>query len=302
MKKNHLRKFIGVAFLALSLVAAAVPASTSKAAGTELSDYVTVKAKTGQKKATITLYDESIGTGKVLAQGSQNINSFEFYTFDISLNERLKAGYSFVGCTTDYDTELKLNTTAHSINISGAIQRDFSINIALSHTTHVVDSWKTVKEATHTEDGLQEGTCEYCKEKQTKEIPALSHDTGISEWSSDSDFHWHACSCGEALDKKAHTFGDWTVTKEATTTEKGIKQRKCTICNYTESAEIAMIAAPSTKPTTTSTSTSPKASETSETKSASPKTGDNTNIILWSILALISISGVSVCVKRKLTK
>lgn len=301
MKKNFLHKLISATVLTLSLIAAAVPASTSKAAGTKLSDYVTVNAETGRQKATITLYDGSIGTGKVLAQESLNIRSFEFYTFDISLNEPLKAGYSFVDCTTDYGTELTLNTTKHSINISGAIQRDFSINIALSHTTHVVDKWTTERDATHTAEGLQKGTCKYCGEQQIKIIPALAHDENL-EWSSDSDSHWHACSCGEALDKKAHAFGDWTVTKEATTTEKGIKQRKCTICNYTESAEIAMIAAPSTKPTTTSTSTSPKASETSETKSASPKTGDNTNIILWSILALISISGVSVCVKRKLTK
>lgn len=301
MKKNFLHKLISATVLTLSLIAATIPASTSKAMS-PLSDYVTVNAETGRQKATITLYDGSIETGAVLATNQLDIYSGDYYAFDILLNEPLKAGYSFVDCTTDYGEALTLNRTAHSINISGIIQGNFSIDIALSHTTHVVDNWTTEKDATHTEAGLQKGTCKYCHETQTKEIPALGHDTEISEWSSDSDFHWHACSCGEALDKKAHTFGDWTITKEATTTEKGIKQRKCTICNYTESAEIAMIAAPSTKPTTTSTSTSPKASETGETKSASPKTGDNTNIILWSILALISISGVSVCVKRKLTK
>lgn len=300
MKKNFLHKLISATVLTLSLIAATIPASTSKAMS-PLNKYVTVTASKGAARATITLYDESIENGAVLASERLDIYSGGYYEFNILLNEPLKAGYSFVDCKTKYEA-LELNTTEHSINIRGIIQSNFSIDIALSHTTHVVDSWTTVKDATHTEDGLQEGICKYCKEKQTKEIPALGHDTGISEWSSDSDSHWHACSCGEALDKKAHTFGDWTVTKEATTTEKGIKQRKCTICNYTESAEIAMIAAPSTKPTTTSTSTSPKASETSETKSASPKTGDNTNIILWSILALISISGVSVCVKRKLTK
>lgn len=302
MKKNFLHKLISATVLTLSLIASTIPASTSKAMS-PLSDYVEVTASKGAAKATITLYDESIENGAILASERLDIYSGGYYEFNILLNEPLKAGYSFIDYKTNYGPlTLTPTPTGHSINISGIIQGNFSIDIALSHTTHVVDNWTTEKDATHTEAGLQKGTCKYCHETQTKEIPALGHDTEISEWSSDSDFHWHACSCGEALDKKAHTFGDWTITKEATTTEKGIKQRKCTICNYTESAEIAMIAAPSTKPTTTSTSTSPKASETGETKSASPKTGDNTNIILWSILALISISGVSVCVKRKLTK
>lgn len=300
MKKNHLRKFIGVAFLALSLVAAAVPASTSKAAGATLSDYVTVTApaptpSSGYHNMTIWLYDgDTLVSDRIqIADG--------IYDFDILLNEDLRDGYSFGENSETTAYQLQFTNTGDTINISGLMQ-SFQVHLYLTHDNHVVNNWITVKDATHTEDGLQEGTCKYCNEKQTKKIPALGHDTEFSEWSSDSDSHWHACSCGEALDKEAHTFGDWTITKEATTTEKGIKQRKCTVCNYTESAEIAMIAAPSTKPTTTSTSTSPKASETSETKSASPKTGDNTNIILWSILALISISGVSVCVKRKLTK
>ncbi len=39
-----------------------------------------------------------------------------------------------------------------------------------------------------------------------------------------------------------HTFGDWTVTKEATYTETGLQERTCTSCGYVETEEIAKIA------------------------------------------------------------
>lgn len=39
-----------------------------------------------------------------------------------------------------------------------------------------------------------------------------------------------------------HTFGDWTVTKEATYTEPGLQERTCTGCGYVETEEIEKIA------------------------------------------------------------
>ena len=35
-----------------------------------------------------------------------------------------------------------------------------------------------------------------------------------------------------------HSFGNWTVTKEATAVENGLKERTCTVCGYTEKEEI----------------------------------------------------------------
>ena len=63
-----------------------------------------------------------------------------------------------------------------------------------------------------------------------------------SDWTSDATDHWHTCSgCEELLDKAAHTFGEWSVVKEATETAKGSEKRSCTECGFEESREIPQL-------------------------------------------------------------
>ena len=69
----------------------------------------------------------------------------------------------------------------------------------------------------------------------------------------------------------AHTYGDWTVTKEATATEKGSKERTCSVCGYKEIVEIS---ATGTKDNTI------------------PKTGYYNSIALWIALMFVSCTGV----------
>lgn len=58
--------------------------------------------------------------------------------------------------------------------------------------------------------------------------------TFAEEWSRDESNHWHAATCEHDItDSKAeHSFGEWTVTKEATCTENGERKTTCTICGY----------------------------------------------------------------------
>ncbi len=61
-------------------------------------------------------------------------------------------------------------------------------------------------------------------------------------WESDETQHWHECEnpgCDiQENAKAAHTFGDWTVTKEASATEAGSKERTCSVCSYKETVTI----------------------------------------------------------------
>ena len=69
-----------------------------------------------------------------------------------------------------------------------------------------------------------------CKDPE----PAHEH-TFSDSWSKDATHHWHATTCGhptEVSGKAAHSFGDWTTTKEATEEIEGNKERSCTICGY----------------------------------------------------------------------
>ena len=87
-----------------------------------------------------------------------------------------------------------------------------------------------------------------------------------------------------------HTYGDWKVTKEATETEEGSRERGCAVCEYVQTEAIP--AAGTGEPTDSTEPTDPakpeqpgKPSEQTE----SPQTGNNSNMFLW--VALLFASG-----------
>lgn len=62
-----------------------------------------------------------------------------------------------------------------------------------------------------------------------------NHTKDDSKWVSDATSHWHACTgCSEQLEKANHTVASdkWTIDKEATTTEEGLRHGKCTVCGH----------------------------------------------------------------------
>lgn len=84
---------------------------------------------------------------------------------------------------------------------------------------------------------------------------------------------------GNEVDATGHTWGKWKVIKEATTTETGKKERVCERCDYKEIAVISII--------------SNKEQPTTSTKpDTAVKTGDSTNILLWSMVMVISLAGM----------
>ena len=107
---------------------------------------------------------------------------------------------------------------------------------------------------------------------------ALKHDT---------THHWDECACKDVQNKELHKYGDWTVTKEATEQEAGEKEHTCTVCGYTEKAEIEKLPA-TTEPTKPGTDTKP---DTKPGKD-NPATGDNSHMALWFALLLVSGAGV----------
>lgn len=86
----------------------------------------------------------------------------------------------------------------------------------------------------------------------------------------DATHHWDECQCKDVQNKELHKYGDWKVTKEATETAKGEKEHTCTVCGYTEKAEIPM--------------------------RTNVQTGDNSSFALWAALFTLSASAVTVTV------
>ena len=132
------------------------------------------------------------------------------------------------------------------------------------------------KDATHTADGnIEHYACAVCeklyadssaaKEVTAEEvvIPMIPHDYKPGQ---DEENHFEVCECGDKINVEAHT-GDWTIIKEAEVGVAGSKERVCTKCGYKQVVEIPAIGTPST--------------------------GDESNLVLWMALMVISACGMT---------
>lgn len=151
------------------------------------------------------------------------------------------------------------------------------------------------KAATCTEDGnIEYYTCSVCGKiyedaAGTIEIsladtvlPATGHSYG-TEYEHNSAEHWHECAtCGDRIDVGAHTFGEWTVTEEATATEDGSRERTCSVCGATETEVIP--ATGSGEETTAPTDT---------TEEVTSNTG---TIILWVVIAVVVVAAAAIII------
>ena len=164
---------------------------------------------------------------------------------------------------------------------------------------HTAGEWIIDTPATATTDGSKHKECTVCGYTMaTETIPATGggeHTHSYSSnWKYDADNHWHECSCSDKADKAAHDF-KWVVDKEATATQKGSKHEECKVCGYKKAAVEIPATGFTTKPTDP-TQTNPN------TGTESPKTGDNSNMILWIPLLFISggaVIGITVYRKKK---
>ena len=121
------------------------------------------------------------------------------------------------------------------------------------------------------------------------------------KWSFNADGHWHACTvdgCDVKADSAAHEF-QWVVDKEATTTEKGSKHEKCTVCGYEKKAvEIPVIE----NGTTGGDQNNGNAGNGTKADAANgSKTGDTMPIGMLAVLMLAAAAGIAFC-GRKLYK
>lgn len=141
-----------------------------------------------------------------------------------------------------------------------------------SVAAHSAGDWVTDAPATETAAGRRHKSCTVCNYVLvTEDIPALSHThTYGTDWKSDSSNHWNECACGAHMNLAAHTYGAWSTTQAASATEKGSKQRLCSVCGYVERMEI------------------PAAG-----RADTPQTGDSNQGLLW-ILLLLAPIGVSI--------
>lgn len=139
----------------------------------------------------------------------------------------------------------------------------------ISTTEHSFGEWVVTKPATVADAGERERTCEACTATQKEAIPKL--DAPPCEHTETEKRNAKTASCTEtgytgdmcctacdAVVKKgtvtlmlAHSFGEWSITKPATTAETGVRIRTCSGCSSTQTEIIPIIDPESCKHETT---------------------------------------------------
>lgn len=102
---------------------------------------------------------------------------------------------------------------------------------------HLFSDWEVTLNPTEDNEGTKERRCLICSYVEIKDVDKLPHTHKFSEsWDSNSTHHWHSSTCGDnVVDQFAlHSFSDWVVTLNPTEDETGVKERKCSVCDYIE--------------------------------------------------------------------
>ena len=129
-----------------------------------------------------------------------------------------------------------------------------------SYTSHSWGSWTTTKAATCTSSGTQTRTCSDCGNTETQTISATGHSyvshSAVSPTctKSGNDAYYTCSKCStifnsskaviSSIPTKAalgHSWGSWTVTKEATCTDSGTQKHTCSRCSASETKTISAL-------------------------------------------------------------
>ena len=160
---------------------------------------------------------------------------------------------------------------------------------------------------------MAKAECETCGEPYGETDPDNHADGCYPEWTISKTQHQEKYTlCGQVLVAQGeHTFGEWNVIKKATTKQKGEQERICQVCEYHQFETIPVESDQDSKDnkdnkdngkTTKATKTTKAAKDA---KNSSPKTGDSSNVPLWTALLCVSAVGVTGTVltrKKKRTK
>ena len=109
-----------------------------------------------------------------------------------------------------------------------------------SFEDHIWGEWTVTKTATCTEEGTRTRNCTSCGYVVTEAIAKTAHTKNTVE-AVDDTHHHYVCACGYEFENTLHSWRSWTVTKEATCTEEGSRQRSCIYCGYVATEAIAKL-------------------------------------------------------------
>lgn len=182
------------------------------------------------------------------------------------------------------------------------------------------DHYTVDKAPTCTEPGSCSIHCKNCEATTKQEVIPVDRHNIASSYTPEKpatciedgyEGYWTCKTCGklfadEGCEKElseptiipatGHKFGEWTVKKPAAIGTEGLKERACEKCGYTETAVIPALEASKTD-LNNKTELAKKTAEKKNDKSA--KTGDDSSIALYALLAVLAAGGACGTVYRR---
>ena len=257
-----------------------------------------------------------------------NVSEMSIDDFIENVNNVKLVGVCMCGATTEADTLDRVYTEPTCTEdgegyykaVMDGVEYE-SPHYVLASLSHQIVDVPAVDVTCETDGSIEYWTCTRCGAKFSDEnatseitdedidIVAPGHAYG-NEWVYDSENHWKVCTvCDSIADKASHVWSDWTITKKATHSTDGKRERTCSECGYKMSETIPALkdrSDPTTEVTTvasteqvTDNSTELTTETTTEAKNSAPNTGDTENVALYIIICGLSIAGMIVIIGKK---
>ena len=136
----------------------------------------------------------------------------------------------------------------------------------------------------------------------------VEHEHVYDSLKSDADNHWKECECGDKHEEAAHNW-EWVIDRAATTVEQGSKHEECNICSAkrNEWTEIPKLVGTESTPDGNNDDNSADITPDGNDDTGSdllstlvtPSTGDNNNVILWIVLAILCMGTITMVFSKK---
>ena len=139
-------------------------------------------------------------------------------------------------------------------------------------------------------------------------ITPIGHEHTYDNLNSNTDNHWKECECGDKHEEAAHNW-EWVIDRAATAAEQGSKHEECNICGAkrNEGTEISKLVetelAPDDSDCDSSDDIIPDGNDDTGSDllsiTVTPSTGDDNNVILWIVLAILCMGTITMVFSKK---
>lgn len=155
------------------------------------------------------------------------------------LKETEPTGHKYIDSVTEANCDTG-GYTEHTCQNCGDSFRDSETSVL----GHDWSDWEITQEPTEAATGRKSRSCARCQKEEVLAIPKLEHihsyasEIATAPSCNQIGVRTFTCECGhkytEALPKIEHSWGEWTVLREACETREGLRSRSCQGCGETQ--------------------------------------------------------------------